>query len=69
MVADKSNWFQKLKDHLLKRNQPEKIIDYSFAKLFQPRKCESNGKNIITFTKTSILIINNPENIEQDHEK
>lgn len=69
MVADKSNWFQKLKDHLLKRNHPEKIIDYSFAKLFQPRKCESNGKNIITFTKISILIINNPENIEQDHEK
>ena len=29
-----------------------KIIDYSFTKLFQPRKHEDNDKNVITFTIT-----------------
>ena len=44
--------FQELKDHLLKEKRPEKIIDYSFKKSFQPRKHESNDKNVITLTRT-----------------
>ena len=47
-----SNGLQELKGHLLKRKQPEKVISYSFTKLFQPRKHENNGKNFITFTRT-----------------
>ena len=43
---------KELKDHFLKGKQPEKIIDYSFTKLFQPRKHESNYKNVITLTRT-----------------
>ena len=42
---------QELKGHFLKRKHPEKIIDYSFTKLF-PREHKKNGKNIITFTRT-----------------
>ena len=42
---------QELKGHLLKRKHPEKIIDYSFKKLFQPRKHKNNDKNVITFAK------------------
>ena len=48
----KNNRFQQLKDNLMKRKHPETITEYSFAKLFQPRKHESNDKNIITFTRT-----------------
>ena len=48
----KNNRFQELKDNLMKRKHPETITEYSFAKLFQPRKHESNDKNIITFTRT-----------------
>ena len=29
-----------------------KIIDYSFTKLFQPRKREDDDKDVITFTIT-----------------
>ena len=47
-----SNGLQELKGHLLKRKQAEKVISYSFTKLFQPRKHENNGKNFITFTRT-----------------
>ena len=49
---------QELKGHLLKRKQPEKIIDYSFTKLFQPRKHENNDKNFIPSLELKILIIN-----------
>ena len=53
IVTDNTNnRLQELKGHLLKRKQPEKIIDYSFTKLFQPRKHENNDKNVITFTRT-----------------
>ena len=48
---NKNNWLQDLKDHLLKGKHPEKITEYSFAKLFQPRKHESNDKNFINFTR------------------
>ena len=47
-----NNRLQELKGHLLKRKHPVKIIDYSFTKLFQPRKHEENDKNVITFTRT-----------------
>ena len=53
IVTDNTNnRLQELKGHLLKRKHPEKIIDYSFTKLFQPRKHENNDKNVITFTRT-----------------
>ena len=53
IVTDNSNnRLQELKGHLLKRKHPEKIIDYSFTKLFQPRKHENNDKNVITFTRS-----------------
>ena len=47
-----NNRLQELKGHLLKRKHPEKIIDYSFTKLFQTRKHKNKDKNVITFTKT-----------------
>ena len=53
IVTDNTNnRLQELKGHLLKRKHPEEIIDYSFTKLFQPRKHEKNDKNVITFTRT-----------------
>ena len=53
MVTDKTNnRLQELKGHLLKRKHPEKIIDYFFTKLFQPRKHENHDKNVIIFTRT-----------------
>ena len=47
-----NNRLQELKGHLLKRKDPEKIFDYFFRKLFQPRKLENNDKNVIIFTRT-----------------
>ena len=53
IVSDsKNNRLQELKDYLLNRKHPEKIVDYSFVKFIQPRKYESNDENIITFTRT-----------------
>ena len=53
IVTDNTNKrLQELKSHLLKRKHPKKIIDYSFRKLFQPRKHENNDKNVITFTRS-----------------
>ena len=49
IVTDKD---QELKDHLIKRKHPEKIIDYPLTKLFRTRKHESDDKNVITFTRT-----------------
>ena len=34
VTDNKNNRLQEIKDHLLKRKHPEKIIDYSFTKLF-----------------------------------
>ena len=52
IVTDKrDNRLQVLKGNLIKRNS-EKIIHYSFTKLFLPRKHVNNDKNIITFTTT-----------------
>ena len=59
IVTDNTNnRLQELKGHLLKRKHPEKIIDYSFTKLFKSRKHENNDKNVFTFTRTYNLIIN-----------
>ena len=55
VTYNKNDRFQDLKDHLLYRKHSQKIIDYFFITLFQPRKHESNAKNII-FTTT----YNNP---------
>ena len=55
---NKNNRLQELKDQLIKGKHSEKIIDYSFTKLFQPRKHEINNKNVITSLKLTILIIN-----------
>ena len=52
VTDNKIDRLQELKDHLLKRKHPEKIIYYSFIKFFQPRKHENNDKNVITFTRT-----------------
>ena len=50
VVTDNTNNWSS--GHLLKGKHLEKIIDYSFTKLFQPRKHGHNGKNVITFTRT-----------------
>ena len=52
VTENKDNRLQEHKDNLLKIKHLEIIIDYSFIKLFQPRKHENNGKNVITFTRT-----------------
>ena len=57
LIDNTNNRLQELKSHLLKRKQPEKIIDYSFTKLFQPRKHENNDKNFIPSLELKILII------------
>ena len=57
LIDNTNNRLQELKGHLLKRKQPEKIIDYSFTKLFQPRKHENNDKNFIPSLELKILII------------
>ena len=51
IVTDNTN-NQLQERSLIKRKHSEKIIDYSFTKLFQPRKHKNNDKNVITFTRT-----------------
>ena len=51
VTDNKNNRLPGLKGHLLKRKHPEKIIDYSFTKLFQPWKHGHNEKNVIQFTR------------------
>ena len=53
IVTDNTNnQLQELKGHLQKRKHPEKITDYSFTKLFQPRNHQNNEKIVINFTRT-----------------
>ena len=52
VTDNKNNWFQEVKNHLLKRKHPQKITDYPFTKLFQPRKRGNNDKNVISYTRT-----------------
>ena len=51
VIHNKNNRLPELKNNLLQRKPPEKIIDYSFIKLFQPRKQKSNEQTVITFTR------------------
>ena len=44
---------EELKQNLLKRNHPEKIINYSFTKRFQPKNYKEENKEIITFTTSN----------------
>ena len=43
---------EELRQNLLKRNHPEKIINYSFTKSFQPKNNKEENEEIITFTRT-----------------
>ena len=43
---------EELRHNLLKRNHPEKIINYSFTESFQPKNNKEENKEIITFTRT-----------------
>ena len=44
VTDNKNNRLEEVKDHLLKRKHLDKILDYSFTKLFQSREHESNDK-------------------------
>ena len=43
---------EELRQNLLKTNHPEKIINYSFTKSFQPKNNKEENKEIVTFTRT-----------------
>ena len=43
VTDNKNNRLKELNGHLLKRKLPKKLIDYSFKKLFHPRKRESDN--------------------------
>ena len=54
IVTDKGDYkLEELRQNLLKRNHPEKIINYSFTKSFQPKNNKEENKEIITFTRAS----------------
>ena len=51
IVTDNRDYrLEELRQNLLKRNHPEKIINYSFTKSFQPKNNKEENKEIITFT-------------------
>ena len=53
IVTDNRNYsLEELRQNLLKRNHPDKIINYSFTKTFQPKNNNEENKEIITFTRT-----------------
>ena len=53
IVIDNGDYrLEELRQNLLKRNHPEKIINYSFTKSFQPKNNKEENKEIITFTRT-----------------
>ena len=53
IVTDNRDYrLEELRQNLLKRNHPEKIINYSFTKSFQPKNNNEENKEIITFTRT-----------------
>ena len=53
IVTDNRDYrLEELRQNLLKRNQREKIINYSFTKSFQPKNNKEENKEIITFTRT-----------------
>ena len=53
MVTDNRDYrLEEPRQNYLKRNHPEKIINYSFTKSFQPKNNKEENKEIITFTRT-----------------
>ena len=53
IVTDNSDYrLEELRQNLLKRNHPQKIINYSFTKSFQPKNNKEENKKIITFIRT-----------------
>ena len=53
IVTDNRDYrLKELRQNLLKRNYPEKIINYSFTKSFQPKNNKEENKETITFTRT-----------------
>ena len=54
IITDNRDYrLEELRQNLLKRNHPEKIINYSFTKSFPPKNNEEENKEIITFTRTN----------------
>ena len=43
---------EELKQNLLKRNHPEKIINFSFTKSFQPKNNKEENEEMVTITRT-----------------
>ena len=53
IVTDNRDYrLEELRQNLLKTNHPDKIINYSFTKSFQPKNNKEENKEIITFTRT-----------------
>ena len=53
IISDNRDYrLEELRQNLLKRNHPEKIINYSFTKSFQPKNENKEDNEIITFTRT-----------------
>ena len=52
VTNNKDNLLQERKGHLPKRKHREKLIDYFFTILFQPRKHKDNDRKVIIFTRT-----------------
>ena len=52
VTDNRDDRLEELRQNLLKRNHPEKIINYSFTKSFQPKSNKEENKEIITFTRT-----------------
>ena len=53
IVTDNRDYrLEELRQNLLKRNHPEKTINYSFTKSFQPKNNKEENKEIITFPRT-----------------
>ena len=53
IVTDNSDYrLEELRQNLLKRNHPEKILNYSITKSFQSKNNNEENKEIITFTRT-----------------
>ena len=53
IVTDNRDYrLEELRQNILKRSHPEKIINYSFTKSFQPKNNKEENKEIVTFTRT-----------------
>ena len=53
IVTDNRDYrLEELRQNLLKRNHPEKIINYFFTKSFEPKNNKEENQEIITLTGT-----------------